>query len=406
MNHLSLKESNLMEIVRTLHFNQINTRSTLAKQLGVTQAAITKLVNELMQYSLVSEEAVIAGKKGRPAIQLKFNGERILVLTGRINRDYISCAIYDLNGTLYEYSERKISSSTRANEAVAMFGDLGSSMLNKADRRVIGLGMALPGPFDARHGRIALMSGFPGWEYIDLQKELTDRLQLPVFLEHDANCGALAELWYGDDRTVENMVYIVGDRGVGAGIILGGRVYQGEQGFAGEIGHTTINCFGPKCECGNRGCLELYGSTRALEAAYRDMVFNAWQKNNSLEDEDTADLSAKDICALVLQGDEMACRAYKKTVAYLSIGAINLINLLNPEAVVFSDKITDGGPLFLEVAKNTLKEHLMPDVYQSLKISTSSLQYNALVADPMLLGTSVVVFEQIMTRSPQRLLSL
>ncbi len=130
------------------------------------------------------------------------------------------------------------------------------------------------------------------------------------------------------------------------------------------------------------------------------------KKNNSLEDEDTADLSAKDICALVLQGDEMACRAYKKTVAYLSIGAINLINLLNPEAVVFSDKITDGGPLFLEVAKNTLKEHLMPDVYQSLKISTSSLQYNALVADPMLLGASVVVFEQIMTRSPQRLLSL
>lgn len=404
INRTSLKENNLIQIVRCLHFQDDCTRVSLSRELGLTQAAITKLVNELISIGLVTETSSIESGKGRHPIRLKLNGDRYQTLAGRINRDYVSAGLYDLNGKMYAHLDEPLRPDMDVRKTTNRLKEMLRECMAAAHTRVIGAGLALPGPFDARHGRITLMSGFPGWNSVDLRHEMMETLDLPVFLDQDANCGALAELWYGEHRNIRNMVYIVGDRGVGAGIILNGQIYKGESGFAGELGHMSINCFGPRCECGNRGCLELYASTLALEAEYQRSLFSMWQRGEGMSR--TGQVSAPEICRMVREGDRLACMAYEKTASYLAFGAVGIVNTLNPEALIFSDKITAGGSFFLEAVRSTLKQYLMPDIYNNLIVDTSKLQNTPAIGDPMLIGAGVLVLESLMETSPQILLAL
>ena len=181
----------------------------------------------------------------------------------------------------------------------------------------------------------------------------------PVFLEHDANCGAMAELWYGAHRRDENLLYVVCDRGVGAGLIVGGDIYHGANGYSGEIGHASINFAGPLCECGNRGCLELYASSEALKEAYA----------RSRLIEGGAAAGSDEILDLVRKGDRAAVNAYRQVASHLAFGVIGLINTLNPNCVVFADRMVEVGGVFLDTVRNVLSRHLMPEIYESLNLS-------------------------------------
>ena len=267
-------------------------------------------------------------------------------------------------------------------------------MISLSSAPILGVGVALPGPLDLRNSRIKIMSGFPGWEDIDIRSVLRGTLKLPVFIEQDANCGALAELWCGE-QSATNLLYITCDRGVGAGIVVKGNIYHGHHGYAGEFGHMSINISGPRCECGNRGCLELYSSTWALENEYQKALFS----RNFDKPDANGFLPSRDILRKVRQGDPLACEVYTNTVRYLAFGTVNLINILNPDQVVFADKITEGGSLFLETVRETLEAHLMPGLYDDLQVRISSIQ-----EDPIMLGTSVLVFDCILNTALERIL--
>lgn len=394
INQMNLKESNLSQIIRTLFFDENCTRVSLSRKLGLSQASITNLVNLLIQKGLVSDSDNIESSKGRRPVRLKLNREKFLTLCGRLNRDYVSVALYDLGGRLHRYTEEKVDYSTGVQPTIQLLKTMMKNALDNADQPVLGIGMALPGPFDTRNNCITLMSGFPGWQNVDIHQELSSAFDLPIFLGQDANCGALAEQWYGVHRNLKNMIYVAGDRGVGAGLILNGQLYQGMLGFAGELGHLSINCFGPLCECGNRGCLELYSSTTALEETYTRLLFEAWQQGEYPDR--PSRIKAQEICRMVRNDDPLAKHAYKSTVSYLAIGLVGVINTLNPEAVIFGDKITEGGLYFLDVIKETFRRHLMPDVYNNLIIDRSALQDLPSVRDPMLLGAGVLVLEHLL----------
>ena len=200
------------------------------------------------------------------------------------------------------------------------------------------------------------------------------------------------------DRTsagLEYDPYVTCDRGVGAGIVIKGNVYHGRHGYAGEFGHMSINIGGPRCECGNRGCLELYSSTWALENEYQKALFN-----RNLEGQDDNNFqTANDILKKVRQGDPLACEIYRNIVRYLAFGTVSLINMLNPDQVIFADKITEGGSLFLETVHEIFRMHLMPDLYKDLKVKTSSIQ-----KDPIMLGASVLVYNCILETALERIL--
>ncbi len=389
INQNDQRENNLSLILRTLFHEKDTTRVKLAEETGLTQASITKIISGLIDKGIISEKESIGSGVGRKAILLHFNAERYYCCGVRLNRNYISCAVFNMQGEIRYSSQCSISREDGVEAAMEQMKSIISNVLKQASVSVVAIGMAVPGPFNYLTGRISLMSGFPGWNAINLRKELEEHFSLPVFIEHDANCGAMAELWYSSRPAESNMLYVCADRGIGAGIVIDSQIYHGGFGYAGEVGHSTLNIFGPKCECGNRGCLELYGSNAALENQYA-------QEHYDPDDDDPSSIrkSAEEILKLVRIGDPSARQAYRKTVSFLCTGIVGIINTLNPDTVVFADKIIEGGPLFLETAKDTFSRRLTPEIYSKLQITVCTLP-----GDPMLLGASVIVFDH-MLRNP------
>lgn len=390
-NQASLKESNLSLIIRSIHSSPNYSRVSLANKTGLKQATITKIIGLLIEWGLVSETESMESGVGRRPIRLTLNSDRYLLIGARINRNYVRVGVYDISGKLYSQVEEETNADEGALCVMRRLKGLLRTAISEAPRTPLAIGMALPGPFDAGRGRITMMSGFPGWEEIDIEGQLKEAFHLPVFLDHDANCGALAELWYGGHENGENMLYVVCDRGVGAGFILGGEIYRGAQGFAGEIGHASINIFGPACECGNRGCLELYCSTKALENEYKQIAFDVL---NPPEGGGELYVPADEIMRRVVRGDDPAAlRAYEKVVSYLAFGTVSMINTLNPGAVIYSDKITAGGAAFLDIVSRTLRRYLMPHTLAHITVSTCAIE-----GDPMLLGASVLAFDRLLAQ--------
>ena len=383
------KENNISVVMHALRANDRCTRTALSELTGLTQATITKIVGQLIDWGAVSEIDSIGGGVGRRAICLHLNTEKYLVAAVRINRKYINLAVYDMDGRLYDMEQLQISFLDGVQGSMERLIARLREMLGRVRLPVQSIGVAVPGPFNYRTGRISLMSGFSGWNEIDIKGRLESAFALPVYVDQDANCGALAELWFAESESASDMLFICADRGIGAGLILNSSLYRGAKGFAGEFGHASINVFGPRCECGNRGCLELYGSTTALESTYRQEIFDPLQPSSVPEH-----ISSQEIMALVRAGDPVACRAYSKTVGYLGVGVVGLINALNPSEVVFSDKLIQGGELFLEVIRATLRQYLLAETLEGMRVKVCELD-----GDPMLLGASVMAFDE-MLRNP------
>ncbi len=394
-NNTTQYENNLKCALKLLYRMEACSRVALASELHLTQATITKLVNHLLACGLIEETTSIDTCIGRKPKRIVLKKNRFSILTARINRDYVKTNLCDIYGDVLECRQVSINSSNNSprNVIAKLIGMLRELAQGSASP-ILGIGVALPGPLDLRNGRIKIMSGFPGWEDIDIQAVLRDSLHLPVFIEQDANCGALAELWCGEDRS-NSLLYITCDRGVGAGIVINGNVYHGRHGYAGEFGHMSINLSGPRCECGNRGCLELYSSTWALENEYQKALFNTEQENKN----DPGFQTANDILKKVRQGDSLACEVYRNIVRYLAFGTVSLINMFDPDQVIFADRLTEGGSLFLETVHETFRIHLMPDLYNDLDVKTSLIQ-----RDPIMLGASVLVYNCILETALERIL--
>ena len=382
INRDAQKELNLSLVIRALHAGRAETRIGLTRITGLKQATITKIVKQLQGWGLVAETTGQDAPMGRKPMGLTLRADRFYLGAARVNRSYLASAVYDIAGGLVAYDEVPNRPELGAAASLEALRALVKSTLARAPGEVMGLGVALPGPYNARTKRITLMSGFPGWAKVDIEEGLSG-LGLPVFLEHDANCGALAELWYGEHRRDENLLYVVCDRGVGAGLIAGGQVYHGASGYAGEIGHASINFAGPLCECGNRGCLELYASSEALKEAY---ALDRLSHGGEAPD-------AGEVLRLVRAGDAAARDAYRRVTGQLAFGVVGLINALNPDCVVFADRMVEAGELFLETVDGVFRRHLMPEMYAQLKVSV-----NRLPGDPMLLGAGVVALDSLLTR--------
>ena len=384
LNQDNAFNSNLKLVVRSILDMEHPTRISLAKKLGLSQSAITKIVNRLLKSNLVIESDCIDTDRGRKPIELLVNTKTAVFIAVRINRNYISSILYGIDGTVFHKATCPISASDGIHSALEALKGLIREMNRHLTCPAWGIGIALPGPLDVDRERIAMMTGFPGWNDVDLTGELESEFHLPVFLDHDANCGARAETWFGEYRHSRSLVYILCDRGIGVGFVLGDDLYANPRGFTGEFGHMSINCFGPRCECGNHGCLELYASTVALERQYQKELFETGN-------ECAVPLEAPAICKLVREGDPIARLAFTRVCTYLAFGTVSLINLLCPETVVFDDRITDGGPFFLEVINDTLKKHLLPSVFNHLQVNVSTLR-----EDAVLLGAGALAFEQVL----------
>jgi predicted NBD/HSP70 family sugar kinase len=270
--------------------------------------------------------------------------------------------------TVFMPSERRqtICISTQAGCAVdckfCLTAQLVARTVKKAGvkrEQLAGVGVGLAGPIDLVTGRIHPSSIAPSWQFVDARKELEGLIKLPVYIDNDANLGALAEMTWGVGRGVSEAAYVKVDTGVGVGIVVAGQIYRGATGTAGEIGHTTVDENGPVCRCGNRGCLEGLVGTAALVESLRTRY--------------RADLTMDDVLRSAADGDVGCRRALADAGRQLGVQVANLCNLLNPRLVIIAGKLSEADEIVLEPLRTTFARHALPHAVETVEVVRAAL---------------------------------
>lgn len=386
MNQDSILQSNRMLILNLLRKHKISTRTLLAKETGLKQATITNIVQDLLDRNLVVERGMIKNERGRHAIAIALHSSYYKMIHVRLSRRYIMVGLFDLGGTLYSHYEEVFDTTKNPDKSLTLMRAFIAEILKEfAGDIIIGIGVALPGPFLKQKGKIGFTSEFVGWDHIALDQVLYEVFQIPTYLEHDANAGALAEWWnLPQNAGCHSMVYVAAGQGIGAGIIFNGQLLQGAAGTAGEIGHTTVCVDGPFCKCGNQGCLELYASTAALIKRAKEKA--AVCKDTLL----SGDITPASFFIALDQEDSVALEVFSETASYLAVGVINIINTYNPDIVVIGDEWAGAGERLLAFLYHKIKERLLPEVFASCTIVISQFQ-----TDSAFIGAGMPVLEDL-----------
>ncbi len=270
----TVRQHNLALVLHHIAGEGPLSRARIASLTGLTRATVSSLVDDLRQAALVIELSPrVGGGIGRPGRALAVNRASYVGLGLEVNVDYIAVCVTDLAGEI-RYLRTRLGDNRRLtprrvlSRAVRM-ARTATKAAEAQGLTVAGLAIALPGLVEAERGLLRVAPNL-GWLDVPVVEPLTLRLEvgrLPVMVDNEANLAALGELWFGGHDDLMDFVYISGEIGVGAGIVIGRELFRGVMGFAGEIGHVTVQRDGLPCRCGSRGCLEQIAGQEAIMRA-------------------------------------------------------------------------------------------------------------------------------------------
>lgn len=258
--------------------------------------------------------------------------------------------------------------------------EIGAQMGSK----VFAVGVGAPGVILVDKGVVVKSPNFPDWNNLPLKAELEKALNIPVFIENDANAAALGEKWRGAGQNIRSMIHLTLGTGVGGGIILDNKIWHGADGMAGEIGHMTLIPDGRQCGCGNTGCLEMYASARGIVQSFREEL----EKQKLHTAEALKEVTSEKVYQAAREGDAVARRVMKDMGRMLGIGIASLINIFNPERVVIGGGVKDAWPLFI----GATHEEIMKRAFQ-VPAERTEIVPSSLGDDAGMVGAAAVALE-------------
>ncbi len=247
------------------------------------------------------------------------------------------------------------------------------SEVSEGTIRAIGIGA--PGPLDPETGVIIFAPNL-GWKDVPLKTELEERIGIPTFVDNDVNVGTLGEHTYGAGRGVDNVVGIFVGTGIGGGIILNGELFHGASKTAGEIGHIIVQEGGPKCGCGNRGCLEALASRTAMTKQLRNGILKKGKKSviTKLTDGDLQQIRSGTLAKALRSKDKLTQNVFRKATKYLGVGIGSIVNFLNPDMIVLGGGVVEAlDKDFIKDIRKAAKKYALPDTLKGVQIVRAQL---------------------------------
>lgn len=244
--------------------------------------------------------------------------------------------------------------------------------------QVLAVGVGAPGPLNWQSGIVYSLTNMPGWHNVPLARILSDRLDVPAFLENDANAACYGEYWLGAGQGVENMAVLTLGTGVGGGVVVFKKLLRGVDGTAAELGHLKVQRNGRVCGCGARGCLETYASvTGMIKTAIEGMEAHKTSILAEMCGGDTEQLTGKMIFDAAQQGDALARWVFKETATWLGIGIGSIINYQNPEKVVLCGGMIAAGDLLFGTVREVARANCFEVPGQRCQILPAGLGADA-----------------------------
>lgn len=330
-----------------VHTSGVVSRAMLTMRTGLNRSTVADLVRELGERGLVAEgDPLATGTPGRPSPSVTVRTDRVYVLALDIKVDSIAAATVGLGG--HRLQSKRINRSRKRMGVTEVIDDLAALATELMDalpqrQRLVGIGVAVVGPVRRSDGVVRLAPNL-GWTDVPLAEELRNRLgkRVPIVISNDGDSGALGERVHGVARGLDDLLYISGEIGVGGGIIAGGQALGGAVGYAGEIGHTTVDPEGSECRCGHRGCLETFiGEAAVLQATGRAL--------------DGGQDAVLEVLTAAEAGDPDTLAALEHIGRWLGIGLVGLVNVLNPALIVLGGLHGQLHPFIVEAATEELE---------------------------------------------------
>lgn len=380
-----VRDINQTVFLHLIRERQPISRADITKYTGLRAGTVSAIVNRLIKNNLVYEGTEGPSSGGRPPKNLYINAESFYVLAVDIGVLDTAFAVSDFNGRILQ-QKSILTEGTPENFLNRLADEIGKLIKDQYSRaRFAAVGVSVPGLIDRETGTLEVSPNLE-WQSVPIRKILEERLQLPVYVENDANAAAFSELWYGpvSEANVRTLLFILVVEGLGTGLIINGELHVGSRLGLGGFGHMSIDPNGELCSCGRRGCWETFASERATVERFHRVTAKQGLPLVGLPD----------LISLANKNDEMAMESLKITAEYLGEGISNLVHGIYPETVVIGGNITAAWPIIEPIIRERMRSRYLVSPNQII-VRPASVQR------PSLFGAIPIALQNYF-RSPVR----
>lgn len=384
-----VRERNLAIVLNYLwQAGQPISRADLTATSGLNKSTVGSLLTQLQSWGLVKETGISNLRPGRPGVLIDINPDAGRIIGAEIGVGFVTVIVADMKakvlwrrsvetteagGHLAERSQAEVLEQAERLVQDAM------AEATTCDCRVFGIGLGVPGLVNHATGTLLLAPNL-GWRNVPFREMWRQRFGVPVIVENEANAAALGEHMLGVAKQLDSFVYLSAGVGLGGGLVIDGKLYGGTGGYAGEVGHTTLEPEGPPCKCGNRGCWEmLVGPLAILQRARQAAVEGHAPELLALCGGDPNAIRMEHVLQGAAQGQPAVLIALAEVGRYLGIGIANLINALNPKMVVLGGVLSAVSPYILPRAQYEVSQRALQTTRDGTEIRISAFQLDACV---------------------------
>lgn len=357
--HQQTKQHNRDLVLRTIFANESISRAEVARVTRLTRTTVSDVVNGLLSEGLVEEVGRGESLGGKSPILLGIVADSRYLIGLNLAQDKFIGAIVNLRGEIKEMVEAPVHDDNGEN-ALDLVYQIIDQLMKKKIKPIVGIGVGTPGLVNTREGVVVNAVNLE-WQDLPLSQLLEKKYKLPVLVLNDSQAAAIGEYVYGGEHAPdENLVVVNVIHGIGAGILINGRLFQGDGGGAGEIGHVVVQENGELCRCGKRGCLETVASARAVVKQ---------TKMNSLDE----------VVSSFHAGNSTASAVIENAGRYLGISLANLIATLNIQKIVLTGDMTRFGEKWLKAVDVSMQTGALTRIAEGTKLEIGKLDYRACI---------------------------
>lgn len=370
---------NKKNLLRIIYKEEGLTRNELVARSGLALITVTKFVAELISDGIVEEYGTLESTGGRKSSLLRINPNYAYIVGIDIGAYSTQIGVVKINGEIIEkefiVADKNIPSQGISIEEVC--NKIENIIKKFGSNRLLGIGVGISGMVKPDEGRVIFCPNISGWDGINVVDVLNSRFSVPVFLDTSSRCMALAEQWFGIGKGIKNQIFVSIGHSISAGIIFDSKIFRGSGGFSGELGHVQVDENGVRCTCGNYGCLEDYATLPVIIARIMNSLaeFKGYSPLKNIIN-NVGYLDKDNLLQALKDGDKIVYEELMYAGKLIGIALANMINIINPELVVFGGGVIENFPFITEKIERTIRERALITAQQNLAVRNSSQSWD------------------------------
>ena len=394
INSANMKTSNLRLVFDLIREEGIVSRKDIAKKTGLTSPSVTNLVGELLEKEYIVESGFEESNGGRKAVSLSLNPSKMYIMGINFMPDYIDLIVTDFKANIIQEMHVKLKAETEQKALIRKIAESIISIIKSAGlkkEQVVGIGLVTPGPCDVEKGLVVNPPNLIGWHNVPLKAIIEKKVGILVEFEKETAASALCEYWFGQAKKSEVLLACgVYHTGVGSSVMINGKVLHGFHSSSGEIGHMCVDPNGPKCACGNYGCLETYADGRALLRRVRAQLKNDSRLRKQFGIKDADAITLEEVLEFAENGENVFAEQLLICAQYVAVAIGNAVVSVGPDTIVLTGDIPNNSQKFVEIIKRYIHTRPYPGYSMDINIYRSDLKHNIET-----LGGVALVYERI-----------